>query len=259
MSILTYILIFSFIGSFASLSVGLLLLIKKSLVNRITHFLISFAAGAMLGAVFFDLLPEALDSAKEVSLETSSLFMYMLGGILFFFLLERFIHGVHHHQHSESKEDVRATVALVTLGDAVHNFIDGIVIAATFMVSIPLGIVTSLAVAAHEIPQEIGDFGIYLNEGLTRKKAILLNMLSAGTAIVGSVLTYFAKDFIFGSIPYLLAITAGFFVYIALSDLIPHIHESISQEKRGFALLETFLLLFGVFVIWVAVSTLEHG
>lgn len=248
MSTLGFILLFTFIGSILSLIGGIVLLFNEKFALKISHFLASFAAGALLATAFFDLLPEAIETG-----EAHTILLWALIGILIFFLLERFIYWFHHH-HEHGNVDLKPTVPLVILGDSVHNFIDGVAIAATFLVSIPLGIVTSLAVAAHEIPQEVGDFGILLHKKLPRKKILLANVLSALTALVGALITYFLGESIQKLLPLLLAVTAGFFIYIAASDLIPEIH----QEKRhGFAFFESMLLLLGVGVIYFAISLLE--
>jgi zinc and cadmium transporter len=132
----------------------------------------------------------------------------------------------------------------------VHNFIDGIIIAATFLVSIPLGIVTTLAVAVHEIPQEIGDFGLMLNKGLSRRRIVLVNVLSASVSFIGAIMTYIIGNILEPYIPILLAITAGFFIYIATSDLIPEIHY---EKNKKFALIKSLLLVLGVILIWFSV------
>lgn len=254
-----YILIFIFLGSIASLIGGVVLLAKAKLAYRLSHLLASYAAGALLGAAFFDLLPEAAEEAEHHALEYGgeaiNIFVWTLLGVLFFFLLERIIHWFHHHtDHQTRLEEPKPIVPLVMLGDSVHNFIDGVVIAATFMVSIPTGIITALAVATHEIPQEIGDFGILLKQGLTRKKVLLFNLLSALTAVLGGLVTYFMGDAIDPYLPIFLAITAGFFIYIALSDLVPEMHHI---NNRKLAVLESGLLLLGVAVVWISVLILE--
>ena len=136
-----------------------------------------------------------------------------------------------------------------------HNFLDGVVIAATFMVSIPLGITTAIAVFAHEIPQEIGDFGLIIHKGLKRGKIILVNIISAAAAILGALLTYALGESLEKHIPVLLALTAGFFIYIAASDLIPEIHH---EKRKNYIIYETLLLLFGVLLIWLVVSSLPE-
>lgn len=256
-SILAYILFFTFLGSVLSLIGGVLLLLNEKITLKYSHFLAAFAAGTLLGTVFFDLLPEAIKESEHITKETSieiNIFFWTLFGILGFFLLERFIHWFHHHQHEYLDEKVKPTIPLIIAGDSVHNFIDGVVIAATFLVSIPLGIVTTLAVAAHEIPQEIGDFGILFHKGMKRKKIILVNILSALTAILGALLSFWLGKRIEVFLPIFLSITAGFFIYIAASDLIPEIHH---ENRKGFAVIETFLMFLGVATIWVFITLLE--
>ena len=255
MSTLGYILIFTFLGSIASLMGGVILLSKEKFALKISHFLASFAAGVLLGTAFFDLLPEAMHEGKGLE---DDIFLFTLLGIVIFFLIERFIHWFHHHEEPhEHEKETKSTVPLIIIGDTVHNFIDGVVIAATFLISIPLGIITAVAVAAHEIPQEIGDFGLLLHKGLRRKKILMLNVLSASVAFLGAILTYvLGSDIVEKYIPIFLALTAGFFIYIASSDLIPEIHY---EKRRGFALIETLLLIFGIVVIWVSVFLLEAG
>jgi zinc and cadmium transporter len=256
-STLGYIIIFTLIGSVFSLIGGILLLFKEKTTLKYSHFLAAFAAGTLLGTVFFDLLPEAIEEAEYVYSELGysiNIFFWTLLGFLSFFLIERFIHWFHHHQHEFTDEAVKPTVPLIITSDTVHNFIDGVVIASTFLVSIPLGVVTTLAVAIHEIPQEIGDFGILLHKGMRRKKIIIVNFLSALAALLGALIAYLLGERIEASLPILLSITAGFFIYISASDLIPEIHH---ENRRGFALVETLLLFLGVGTIWIFISLLE--
>ena len=254
--ILVYILFFTLIGSVFSLIGGLFLLINENKTLRYSHFLAAFAAGTLLGTAFFDLFPEAIEEARLANSDSSAdIFLWALIGVLGFFLLERSVHWFHHHQHEYKDELPKPTIPLIILGDSVHNFIDGVVIAATFLVSIPLGIVTTLAVASHEIPQEIGDFGILLHKGMRRKKVLAVNIFSALTAVAGAVITFSIGERVEAMIPILLALTAGFFIYIASSDLIPEIHH---ENRKGFALIETFLMFLGVGTIWVFISLLEN-
>ncbi|EKD90928.1 MAG: divalent heavy-metal cations transporter [uncultured bacterium] len=252
MSTLEYIIVFTLIGSVGSLWGGFLLLSREKLAQKISHLLASFAAGTLLGAAFLDLLPEA----SEMAGEGINVFLWTLVGMLSFFILERFIHFFHHHEQMHKDLQTKSTLPLIIFSDTIHNFIDGVVIGATFLVSIPLGIVTTLAVAAHEVPQEIGDFGLLLHRGLSKGKVILVNVLSALISLVGALLAYFAGEAILEVISIPLALTAGFFIYIAASDLIPEIH---FEEKKGLAFLESVILLIGVLFVYISVSFLEHG
>lgn len=254
MSTLEYILLFTFLGSIGSLIGGFILLSREKLALRISHFLSSFAAGILLGTAFFDLLPEAVHEAENTGI---NVFSWTLFGIILFFFIERFIHWFHHHEeYHEHEKESKSTVPLIVIGDAMHNFIDGVVIAATFMIDIRLGIISTLAIAAHEIPQEIGDFGLLLHKGLNRKKIIWLNITSAAIAFLGALLAYFLGNILEGYIPIFLAITAGFFIYIATSDIIPEIHY---EKRRIHAIVESILLMVGILVMWAAVTLLEHG
>ena len=246
MSTLEYIILFTFLGSIVSLIGGVLLLLKEKFAIKISHFLSAFAAGTLLGTAFLDLLPEAFGETAD-----STVFIWVLLGILIFFLLERFIH---HHGHGSAPEAKKSIIPLIVVGDSVHNFVDGVAIAATFLISVPLGIVTSLAVAAHEIPQEIGDFGLLLHKGVARGKVLKINLFSALTALVGAILTYMGRDLIEGLLPQVLALTAGFFIYIALANLIPEIHSRENQKK---AFWETIMLFLGVLVIYFTITALE--
>lgn len=251
MDTLAYILVFTLAGSVGALIGGVILLFKEQFAIKISHFLASFAAGVLLGAAFVDLLPEALEHAEELGSEIN-IFGWVLAGILVFFLAERFIHWFHHH-HDHEKQTI---VPLIIFGDTFHNFIDGVAIAATFMIDIQLGIVTTLAVAVHELPQEIGDFGLLLHRGMSRIKVLQVNVLSTLAALVGAILTYFLGASVEGFLPAMLSLAAGFFIYIALSDLIPEIH---NEDRKNVAFWETVLLIFGVAVIWVAVTVLNRS
>ncbi len=245
--ILAYILVFTLIGSVFSLIGGIFLLWNKNITEKISHLLISFAAGTLLGTAFFDLMPEAIAQS-----EPSLVFLFTLIGFLAFFVMERFIHWMHHH-HSEI--DHKPTVQLIMIGDSIHNFIDGVAIAATFLVSVPLGIVTALAVGTHEIPQEIGDFAVMLKRGIKPTKVLLFNLFSSATAVLGALAMFIFRDSLGAFLPIFLALTAGFFIYISSADLIPEIHE---KNRRGFALFETCFLIFGILAVWLLVNLLGH-
>lgn len=221
---------------------------SKDIAGKISHYLYSFAAGVLLGTVFFDLLPEAQAEAGEINI-----FFWTLAGILSFFLLVRFLHWFHHHD-THFKGEHQQTVPLIIVGDTVHNFIDGVAIAASFLVSIPLGILTTIAVAVHEIPQEIGDFAILLRKGLSRARVLWINVFSAVASFAGAILMYMMGDYLEGSLPVFLSITAGFFIYIASSDLIPEIHK---QDNQKVAFLESGLLIIGAASVLVIASIIS--
>lgn len=252
LSTLGFIILFTLIGSVFSLIGGIILLFKEKLALRISHFLASFAAGTLLGAAFFDLLPEAAEEVEHAGSDVN-VFTVVLLGILLFFLLERFIYWFHHHHHDDKKAG-KPTVPLIMLGDTMHNFIDGVAIAATFMVSVPLGIITTLAVAAHEIPQEIGDFGIMIHRGVKKSKILWFNVFSAGAALLGALITFWVGESIEGLLPIFLSLAAGFFIYIATSDLIPDIHH---ETRKDVAFFESMLLLGGVLIVWALISILH--
>jgi zinc and cadmium transporter len=200
------------------LTASLLLLFNQSLRARFVPWLVSFAVGTLLGAALLDLLPQALDSVAP-----TPVFGTLLAGILTFFVLEKLVIWRHCHD-DDSCEIHQSTVAMVFIGDAVHTFVDGAVIAAAALVSLPLGATTALAVAAHEIPQEVGDFAILLAAGKSRSRAVLLNLAAGGAGLVGA-----AAMLVFGSqtpaaVPYVLAFAAGNFLYVAMADLIPNLH-----------------------------------
>lgn len=194
-----------------------ILLIKEPARTKLIPWLVSYAVGALLGASMLDILPKTLEQlpAREV-------FPVLLLGILLFFVLEKLVLWRHCHTHDCEVHD--GAVLPVVVGDGFHNFVDGAVIAAAAMTSLPLGITTAVAVTAHEIPQEVGDFAILLHAGYSRGKALTLNVLSALASIVGAIGAYLAFDSIPALLPYFLALSASSFLYVAMADLIPGLH-----------------------------------
>lgn len=239
----------SLVGGVVSLVGGFLLLSKRSTANNLASFATPFAAGALLGVAFLELIPEAFEETGS-----GTIMRWALVGVIAFFLLEHFLHWFHHH-HEHAKKLGQPTATLVIIGDTVHNFIDGIAIAAAFLINPPTGIVTAIAVAAHEIPQEIGDFGLLLKLGFSRKRVIIINVVSALATVVAAVLTYWLGTE--ASLPtgQLLAVTAGLFIYIAASDLIPTIHERVKNRVNVIA---AILLLLGVLTVGV-VTEVAHN
>jgi zinc and cadmium transporter len=194
-----------------------ILLIKDSARSRLIPWLVSYAVGALLGASMLALLPETLDS-----LPASTVFATLLLGILLFFVLEKLVLWRHCHTHDCEVHD--GAVLPVVIGDAFHNFVDGAVIAAAVITSVPLGISTAVAVAAHEIPQEVGDFAILLHAGYSRRQALMLNVLSAAASALGAVAAFVAFDVLPDMLPYFLVLAAASFLYVAMADLIPGLH-----------------------------------
>ncbi len=218
------------------------MLSRKNTAEALAKYATPFAAGALLAAAFFELLPEAL----EVALEGVAT-RWVLFGIVAFFLLEHFLHWFHHH-HEHADKSMRATAPLIIIGDSVHNLLDGIAIGAAFLISVPAGIVAAIAVAAHEIPQEIGDFGLLLKQGYSRKKVITINALSALMSTVGALMTFWLGSKSSLPVGEMLAITAGMFIYIAASDLIPTIHQTFNKKYNYAAV---GLLLSGILTVGV--------
>jgi zinc and cadmium transporter len=214
--ILTQILVATFIISLISLIGVTTFPLKGKWLNQALTALVAFSAGALLGGAFLHLLPEAI---AELGARLD-IFLYLLLGFCMFFILEQFLRW--HHEHS-STQTVEPFSYLILVSDGVHNFVDGLAIAASFVASYPTGIATTLAVALHEIPQELGNYGVLLYGGMGRRRALLFNYITQATAIVGGIAGYFASSTMHYSIAYLLPFAAGNFIYIATDDLIPEI------------------------------------
>jgi zinc and cadmium transporter len=229
--------------------------------------LVSYAIGALLGAAFLNAMPEALELSQEPGRMTAT----VLFGILLFFILEKLVLWRHcHSEECEAHEHLPSvTMAaapghehdngrsgmLIMLGDTFHNFVDGILIAAAFMADIQLGIVTSIAIIAHEIPQEAGDFLILLNSGYTRRQALLFNLLSSFATLLGGILTYFMLQDVNHLIPSLLGLAAASMIYVAMSDLIPGLHK---RPEIGATIQQVALITLGISSIWLANQLFSH-
>lgn len=248
MTTLLYVIIFSLIGGLLSLSIAAVLISRESFALRMAYFATPFAAGALLAAVFLDLLPEGVHSGVE-----NQVFVAALCGILLFFLAERFLRWFHHHhQHS----DTDPSVSLIVVGDTMHNALDGVAIAAAFLISVPTGIVTTIAVAAHEIPQEIGDFGLLLHKGVRRSKVLLINVLSSLATVVAAIGTFALGSSEQLPLGVLLGLSAGFLLYIAMSDIIPTLHEKTAGRKV--IDWQPVMLVVGLVVVALAIN-FTHG
>lgn len=241
------VIIFSLIGGLFSLIGGALLLGRKETAQALAKYATPFAAGALLSAVFLDLLPEGLVESESTVVLTATLV-----GFLCFFFLERFLRWFHHHHDHGADAKDQSSKSLIIVGDTLHNALDGVAIAAAFLVSVPAGIVTTIAVAAHEIPQEIGDFGLLLSKGMKRKNVLIVNALSALATTAMAVIVYALGSSDVLPIGALLGLSAGFLLYIAASDVIPSIHESVADHKLFDV--RPILLLVGVVTVAVFIE-----
>ncbi len=220
--LLTLIVVFSLLGSIGAIALAGLLLLFPDRTRRVfIPCLISYASGALLGAAFLGLIPHALEEAPP-----STILPTVLVGLVIFFVLEKLV--IWHHCHEETCESRVATGPLLLIGDGLHNFVDGVIIATTFVISIPLGISASLAVIAHEVPQEVGDFAILLDSGYEKGRAFLFNALSGFATLPGAILAYLYLKEVQNAIPYIMALSAASFIYIAMVDLIPRLHKHMS-------------------------------
>jgi zinc and cadmium transporter len=222
------------------LTASLLLLVREDVRTRVVPWLVSYAVGTLLGAALLGLVPQALED-----LAPSAALGALLAGILTFFILEKLVLWRHCHA-DESCEIHSSTATLVIIGDAVHTFVDGVVIAAAALVSLPLGLTTALAVAAHEIPQEAGDFAILLAAGHSRSRALMLNVTSAAGGILGASAMLIFGSQAPGAVPYVLGFAAGNFLYVAMADLIPSLHRGNLDRS---AARQVLLIALGVLTI----------
>jgi zinc and cadmium transporter len=262
MSLLTWIILFCLVGGVLSvLAASLFMLIPGKQRQRLLPHMVSYAIGALLGAAFLALLPHAVEYPGVGDVHNVT--FTVLIGVLGFFLLEKMVlwrhchaqdcevHGEEHgHRHGEDT----ARGMMILIGDGMHNLVDGVLIAAAFLTDVHLGIVTSIAVATHEIPQELGDFSILLHSGYSRMKALIFNILASLTTVVGGVVAYYSLQDAQAVVPYVLAVAAASFIYIAVADLIPGLHR---RTEARVTLQQIMLISAGVATIYLAHSTLH--
>jgi zinc and cadmium transporter len=253
---LAWIVLATAIGGVLSVLVAAALTL--AVLTRIVHHLVSLSAGVLLATALLDVLPEAFSGKAP----PQALFATLLGGLLFFFLLEkaelyRHTHhhegDEHHHQHGFDRQQAGRGGWSVILGDSIHNFCDGIIIAAAFLADTRLGIVTSLAIIAHEIPQEVGDYIVLLNAGFSRARALFFNAVSGLAAVVGGVIGYFVVGPWQAYFPYLLVVAASSFVYVAVADLIPQLQHPLTLKETAAQL---FWLATGLAIVVLAITQL---
>lgn len=217
------------------------LFLRENHLKNSLLFLVSFSAGALFGDAFIHLIPEAFEDGLGIKLP-----LYILFGIMTFFVLEKFIHWRHCHIPT-SKKHPHPFAFINLIGDGLHNFIDGLLIGGSYLVNIPLGVATTLAVILHEIPQEIGDFGVLLHAGLTKTKALFYNFISAILAILGAVIAILVGSNISGFSTFLISFTAGGFIYIAGSDLIPELHKETSPRN---SIIQFIAIILGISIMF---------
>jgi zinc and cadmium transporter len=246
--LIVWIIIFGLLGSVLSVCGAALLIVFTERVRKtLVPSLISYATGTLLGAALIGMLPQALEHTQQ----PNKIFMALLFGIIIFFTLEKLV--IWRHCHDHKCEIHTAAGSLILFGDAFHNFIDGIVITASFLISIPLGVATGLAVIAHEVPQEVGDLAILLESGYSRYKALLYDILSSLTTLPGAVIAYIYLKEMLAIVPYILALSASSFLYIAMSDLIPSLHRKTGIKAN---ISQFVLILAGIGTI--ALLRLQH-
>jgi len=241
------VIIFStFVVSLVSILGTLTIFLKKDLIKRLLFILVAFSAGSLLGASFFDIIPEVIN---EFGVEKT---IYILVGILIFFFLERYISW--HHCH-KGDCNVKPLAYLNLFGDGIHNLIDGSLIAASYIYNFHLGLITTIAVIFHEIPQEIGDFGVLIHGGFEPRKALLLNFISGLVAIFGSIITIFFSNIFQNIVPILLSITSGGFIYLALVDIVPEIHK---EANKDIVIFQSLSLIIGIFMMFLLTRFIGH-
>lgn len=257
MGTLALILLFTALGGVLSvICASAFLLVPDGPRTRVLPHLVSFATGTLLGASLLALLPHALESAPPNS--AHGIGIALVCGIGVFFVLEKLVlwrhshseeyadHGAHHHHHEHREH---ASAFLVLVGDGIHNALDGVLIAAAFLTDVSLGIVTSIAVMTHEIPQEIGDFAVLLHSGMSRARALALNLVTSLTSVIGGIVAYFALGSALELLPYAIAVAAACFLYVAVADLIPGLHRRVSPSE---SIAQVVLITAGLVVIAIA-------
>ena len=245
MPIFLYTLLSVILVSLISLIGVFTLSINKKILRNSVFFLVSLAVGALFGDAIIHLIPEALElfgNSKDAA-------FYVIVGILIFFILEKFLHWHHTHNEDEKPMPISPVGRIVLFSDGVHNFLDGAIIAAGYLVSIEVGIATTVAIMLHEIPQEIGDFGILIHAGYSRAKALFVNFISALVAVVGSLSAILLGSYIEAIIPALVAIAAGSFIYIAGSDLVPELQKTSDAKKSALQFIAIIIGVSFVFLI----------
>jgi zinc and cadmium transporter len=251
---LTLIVLFTALGGILSvIGAGVFLLLPDGPRARVLPHLVSFATGALLGAALLALVPDALEGVGPPG--ARGIGFALVAGIVVFFVLEKLVlwrhshsseyadHGAHHAHHEHREQ---ASAVLVIIGDSIHNALDGVIIGAAFLTDTSLGIVTAVAVTAHEIPQEIGDFAVLLHSGMSRARALAFNLMSSLTSVIGGLIAWFTLGSALRILPYAVAVAAASFIYVAMADLIPGLHRRVSARE---SVAQVILITLGITVI----------
>jgi zinc and cadmium transporter len=251
MDTLLWVILATFLVSLISLIGVVTLALSDKLLKKILLALVGLAAGTLIGGAFLPLIPEALHEFENHA-DHDTLFIFVLVGFVIFFILEKML-----WRHCHDKDCKIHTFAYINLaGDGIHNFIDGLIIAAGFLASVEIGLITTLAVAVHEIPQEIGDFGVLVHGGFAKKKALVFNLISALTALIGGIIGFYLIPELGEFQLYIIPIAAGGFIYIAAADLVPELH----KEKRVSRTVLAFtMFIVGIFLMWAVKFLFEGG
>lgn len=265
MPLLSWIILFTTLGGIASaVAASLFLVAPQSLRVKVLPHLVSFATGALMAAALLGLLPHSLEAVGTAQAHKIGLTLLM--GLLLFFILEKLVlwrhchqevceghvpHEAHAHSHAHDKRRDAASASLILIGDSFHNILDGVLIAAAFMTDVHLGVVTALAVIAHEVPQEVGDLAILLHGGMSRLRAFTLNALTSVTSVIGGIAAYYFLGQVQQLLPYALAVAASSFLYIAVADLIPGLHRKVDP---GSGVKQFACIVLGVAVIYFSHS-----
>ncbi len=237
------------IVSLLSLLGAVFIVLQRKILDSITTYLLAFSSGILLGTTFYDLIPEGYEGLQR------NVYTWVIVGLVAFFILEKLIHWHQHVEETGAQMYSRKHIAYLDLiGDGLHNFLDGAIIGVTFLTSVPLGMVTTIAVIAHEIPHELGDFFLLLYCGFSNKKALWYNLLSALTAILGTIVVFIFSANILVVSPYLIGFGAGNFLYIAASDLIPELHQKHNMKT---SIIQTICLIVGIVVMQVVTTHLK--
>lgn len=256
MPVLGYIMVAAFGGALLSLAIAGA--IAWHVQPRWIPTLVSYAVGALLGAVFLDVIPHLFEETKTPGVIAG----FLLGGIIAFFILEKLLLWRHHHHHddqeraahAEDGHDLGRSGYMIVIGDSFHNFTDGVIIASAFVADMRLGVVTAIAIVAHEIPQEIGDFIVLLHSGFSRAKALAMNALSGLSTVAGALIAYFALSTVKAWIPQILALAAASMIYVAVADLIPGLHKRTALRET---VIQVAFIALGVASIWIIHAALH--